>query len=58
MKPLLIDNILTLFGGDSYVQYNLETGHRLTPYARPIADQWRIPFPKIDSAVHWSADTV
>lgn len=58
MKPLLIDNVLTLFSGASYTQYNLETGLLLTPHARPIADGWAIPFPKIDAAVHWTTDTV
>ena len=58
MKPLLIDTILTLFSGDAYVQYTLETGQLLTPHARPIADGWRIPFPKIDAAVYWATDVV
>lgn len=58
MKPLLIDTSLTLFSGASYTQYNLETGQRLTPVARSIAEGWAIPFRKIDAAVHWDADTV
>lgn len=58
MKPLLINTTLTLFEGPSYTQYDTETGEKLTPSPRPIADGWTLPFTTIDAALNWGDGAV